>query len=344
MATTVTDLRVTEIRADHSAEQLDGLLTVQRAVDAELDPDDPPIPAQELRADLFQPPARRRKRVWLATVDGEPVGSAVTAQELDGVNDATVELEVLVAREWRRHGVGSALARAALPAIADAGGTSVLGWSWWPAADPFCEMLGMTSRQVERCSRLRLADLDLDQQRRWRDAAPARASGYRLVGWAGVCPDERAEALADALASMVDAPLDEIDFDPQRLTGPQVQDRERGWDRAGYDTVTTLALAPDGTAAGASQLLVSRLRPMVGEQADTGVVAAHRGHALGRWLKSENLRRAIEHQPGMAVVQTYNAESNPYMLAINVDMGFRPYHSFTTWQGPVAAALAAVTE
>jgi mycothiol synthase len=341
VGTTATDLGVTEIGAEHTAEQLDGLLAVQQVLEAELDPDDPPVPAQELRADLFQPAPRHRKRVWLATVGREPVGSAVTDQVLDGVNDAA-ELAVLVRREWRRRGIGSAIARAALPTIAEAGASSVIGWPWWPDAAAFCELLGMTDRQVERCSRLRLADLDPEQQRRWRDEAPARSAGYRLVGWAGVCPDERADALADALASMVDAPMDEVDFAPQPLLGREVQERERAWDDAGYDTVTTLALAPDGSAAGASQLLVSRLRPTVAEQGDTGVVAAHRGHSLGRWLKSENLRRAVEHQPGVEVVQTYNAESNPYMLAINVDMGFGPYHSFTTWQGSVANALAAL--
>jgi hypothetical protein len=122
-----------------------------------------------------------------------------------------------------------------------------------------------------------------------------------------------------------------------------VQERDRAWDRAGFDSVSTLALAPNGTAAGASQILVSRLRPPVAHQEDTGVVAAHRGHALGRWLKSENLRLALEHNPDVEVVQTFNAESNPHMLAINVDMGFRPYRSYAVWQGSLADALAAVT-
>ena len=153
-----------------------------------------------------------------------------------------------------------------------------------------------------------------------------------------MCPDEWAERLADALAAMVDAPLDDIDWDPQVLTARPGPGPRAGWDGEGFDIVTTLALAPDGSAAGASQLLASRLRPYVGRQGDTGVVAAHRGHGLGRWLKAENLRRALAHQPGIAVIETYNAESNPHMLAINVEMGFRPHRVFSTWQGPVADA------
>ena len=57
-------------------------------------------------------------------------------------------------------------------------------------------------------------------------------------------------------------------------------------------------------------------------------------------MKAENLRRALAHQPGIAVIETYNAESNPHMLAINVEMGFRPHRAFSTWQGPVSAAAA----
>jgi GNAT superfamily N-acetyltransferase len=338
---TVTEPHVAEVTAADATE-LNGLLAVWRAVDAEVDPDDPPIPAQELQADLFAAPTHHRKRVWLATAAGEAAGLAVVEQQLDGVNDSTLDLQVLVPPTRRRVGVGRALAAVALPAVVEAGGTSLLGWPLVPAGAAFCRSLGMTHRQDDRCSRLRLADIDDEQQRRWRDDAPARAVGYRLAGWVGVCPDEWAEALAAALAAMADEPLDDIEWDPQVLTPAQVQDRERSWDAQGYDVVSTLVLAPDGSAAGASQLLASRLRPMVGAQADTGVLAAHRGHALGRWLKSENLRLAREHQPDLAVVQTFNAESNPHMLAINVEMGFRPHHTFSTYQGSVAEALAAV--
>ena len=110
----------------------------------------------------------------------------------------------------------------------------------------------------------------------------------------------------------------------------------------GYDPVTTLALAPDGSPAGMTQLLVSRHRPEVGQQDDTGVLPAHRGHALGRWLKAANLRLARRHEPALAVVETYNAESNPWMLAINVAMGFRPHVTYRWFQGSVVGARAAL--
>lgn len=323
---------------DGDSRSLEALLAVWRAVDAVIEPDDPPMPGEELRGFLFRPPALKRHCVWLATRDGDPAGLAYTEQELDGVNDATIEVYAIVDPRHRRRGVARALLRAALPRVVATGGTSLLGWAVDEGGTALCRSLGMTLRTEERCSRVCVADIDPAQQQRWAAEAPARAAGYRLVGWVGMCPDEWAQPLADALASMVDAPLDELEWDLQVLTADQVRDRLRAADREGFDVVTTLALAPDGSAAGVTQLMASRLRPSVGRQGDTGVVEAHRGHGLGRWLKAENLRRALAHQPGIDVIETYNAESNPYMLAINVDMGFRPHRTYGTWQGPVAAA------
>jgi GNAT superfamily N-acetyltransferase len=270
------------------------------------------------------------------------VGAAVSQQELDGVNDAVAELDAITDPAWRRRGVATALVRAALPVLAADGVSSLLGWTPTEAGAAFCAALGMTHRSDDRCSRLRVADVDARQQQRWIDDGAVSAPGYRLEGWVGVVGDEWIEPLAEALGAMVDEPLDEIDWRPQAFTPARVRERELSWDRMGYDTVTSLALAPDGTGAGASQILVSRLRPPIGAQADTGVVAQHRGHRLGRWLKAANLRRALEHQPALELLETYNAESNPYMLAINVDMGFRPHRVYGTYQGGITAATTAL--
>ena len=328
--------------ADGDEPEMDDLLAVWQGVDRVLEPDDPPMPRQELQAFLFATPPLQRHRIWLARLAGEAAGLAYTEQALDGVNEAVVEVYAIVDPDLRRRGVGAALVRTALPAAVADGGTSLLGWAADDAGRGLCSALGLTFRSEDRCSRVQVADIDPDRQRRWIDEAPARAAGYRLVGWIGPCPDEWAEPHAAALASMVDAPLDDIDWDPQALTAAQVQDRERGFDGEGFDVVTTLALAPDGSAAGVTQLMASRLRPYVGRQGDTGVLEAHRGHGLGRWLKAENLRRALAHQPAIGVIETYNAESNPHMLAINVEMGFRPHRVYSTWQGPIATAAAAL--
>ena len=320
----------------------DDVVTVPQAIDLELDPSDPPTPRGELAGRWFAPAPDRRMHVWLATMDGTAVGAAVSEQELDGVNDAVAALDAMTDPAWRQRGVATELVHAALPVLAADGVTSLVGWTPTEAGAAFCAALGMTHRSDERCSRLRVADVDARQQQRWIDDGAVSAPGYRLEGWVGVVGDEWIEPLAEALAAMVDKPLDEVDWQPQALTPARVRERERSWGRMGYDTVTSLALAPDGTGAGASQILVSRLRPPIGVQADTGAVAHHRGHRLGRWLKAANLRRAREHQPALEMLETYNAESNPYMLAINVDMGYCPHRVYGSYQGGIAAARTAL--
>jgi GNAT superfamily N-acetyltransferase len=320
----------------------DGAVAVCQAIDLEFDPGDPPTPRGELAGRWFAPAPNRRMHVWLVTIDGTAVGAAVSQQELDGVNDAVAELDAMTVAAARRRGVATALVRAALPVLAADGVSSLLGWTPTDAGASFCAALGMTHRSDDRCSRLRVEDVDAHQQQRWIDDAAISAAGYRLEGWVGVVGDDWLEPLAQALWAMVDAPLDDIDWQPQADTPARVRERELSWDRMGYDTVTSVALAPDGTGAGASQILVSRLRPPIGVQADTGVVAQHRGHRLGRWLKAANLRRALEHQPALELLETYNAESNPYMLAINVDMGYRPHRVYGTYQGGITAATTAL--
>ena len=334
------DVRVVEVTG--TGPDFDALVAVWQASERLVNPGDPPPLAADLEAQLFASPPEFRYRAWLATRAGEAAGGALYEQEIDGANDGEVELYAMTLPAHRRTGVAWALAGPGLDALAEAGARSVLGWTHDETGAAFCRALGMTHRQDERCSRLLVADVDEAQQRAWIDDAPARAAGYRLVGWSGVTPDEWAAPVATALDSMVDAPLDDLDWDPQPVSGAQQQRREAWWLRRGYEAVTTLALAPDGSPAGISQLLVSPDRPEIGAQSDTGVLAAHRGHALGRWLKAENLRRAREREPRLAVVETYNAESNPHMLAINVAMGFRPHIVHGTYQGALGSARAAL--
>src|ERR671911_454497 len=225
----------------------EGVLAVCQTIDLELDPGDPPTPPGELAGRWFAPAPDRRMHVWLATIDGTAVGAAVSDQELDGVNDAVAELDAMTDPAWRQRGVATELVHAALPVLAADGVTSLLGWTPTEAGAAFCAALGMTHRSDDRCSRLRVADVDARQQQRWIDDGAVSGPGYRLEGWVGVVGDEWIEPLAEALAAMVDKPLDEVDWQPQALTPARVRERERSWGRMGYDTVTSLALAPDGT-------------------------------------------------------------------------------------------------
>lgn len=70
------------------------------------------------------------------------------------------------------------------------------------------------------------------------------------------------------------------------------------------------------------------------------MLAEHRGHGLGRWLKAENLREALAAEPRLAAVETFNAESNRWMLALNV--GFAPHVAYEAWQAAIDDVREAV--
>jgi RimJ/RimL family protein N-acetyltransferase len=64
-------------------------------------------------------------------------------------------------------------------------------------------------------------------------------------------------------------------------------------------------------------------RPELADQQDTAVLAAHRGHGLGAWMKAANLQWLTADRPLVKRVQTSNAAENEHMLRVNDQVGFR---------------------
>jgi mycothiol synthase len=321
----------------------EALSALRDAVDAEVNPHDPPNVPTAVAAEHFGRPADRPARTWLVWHGGEPAGWALAELSEGGPNAHLAEVELEVRPALRGLGLGRALVGAVATALLADGRTSVIGWCRDDRGSAFAERLGLTHRQDERCSRLVMDELDDAQQAGWLDAPKARAAGYRLVGWdESGCPEELVDAYRWALEGMDDAPLDGIEWTPEHLERHQLRDREAVRRNRGHLARTTLALAPDDSPAGITELRVHRDRLAVAEQGDTAVLPAHRGHGLGRWLKAENLRAARAAWPGLAVVETYNAETNPWMLDINVAMGFQPHVRYRAHQGPTAGVLAAL--
>lgn len=328
--------------------QLEEWRTVRNATEAaELNPDDPPATVDELHHLLTGRTTERYVRGWLARLDGEPVGEAVFEFETNDENRHIASSEWIAVRTaFRRQGVADALLRTVLSTIVDEGITTLLVWAHErepDAASAWLDRLGLVPAMAERCSRLRIADLDESLVDRWLRQGRSRTDGYRIVQFEDRCPDELMPAYLTAVASMDDMPTDELEWQVAPVDEALIRSREQHWASAGTKVARTLALAPDGSGAGFSELFVNGFRPSLADQGDTGVVPAHRGHGLGRWLKAENLRLAQRLSPTFATVETYNAQSNPWMLDINVAMGFRPHLVWRGFQGDAATALARLT-
>src|SRR5690606_10178627 len=147
-------------------------------------------PRSELAAELFSPTPHHAARSWLATGRGGPVGAACLRRQLDRGRHGTARRQGLVGPPPPRRGGRRPLRAAALDEGDGRPTRSIVAWPMDEAGAAFCAALGLTARQQDVCSRLRIADLDPAQQRAWIDEAPARAAGYRLVGWVGEVPDE----------------------------------------------------------------------------------------------------------------------------------------------------------
>jgi mycothiol synthase len=324
-------LPVSEDRVDLLA----AYAAVHAATDQEVNPDDPPAPVDELATELFRPTPLHRRLAWVATIDGEPAGQLRVALE-GAPNEHRAEVEWLaVVPGHRRRGVADALLRTALadPAVAERSSLTF----WVPvladgAGIAVAERCGASMVLAERCSRLRVADAPWDLLDDWVAQGRSRTDGYRLVQWVGPIADEHVGLLAAVRRAMEDQPTGDLDRTVPTLDDDAIREFDASAVAQGLVPVLSVAVAADGDPAGYSALFLNGHRPTLGWQGDTGVLADHRGHGLGRWLKAENLRQGLTAEPRLATIETYNAESNPWMLDINVTMGFAPHVAYQAWQ------------
>ncbi|MDN5668746.1 MAG: hypothetical protein L0G87_10155 [Renibacterium salmoninarum] len=145
---------------------------------------------------------------------------------------------------------------------------------------------------------------------------------YELRSWQDHCPEELAAAFAELRSMMsTDAPQGEAKMDEQVWDAARVRRIEAF--RAGQGAsvqVTAARHRGTGELVGYTELSWHPGRPVSALQSDTLVVRAHRGHGLGIWIKTANLRAACQRWPSVERIYTGNAEENAPMLRINQAM------------------------
>ena len=254
---------------------------------------------------------------YLATVDGTPVGDAfVFYSERDNTHLAWLWLAILP--EHRRRGYGTVLFEHVVAEVRALGRTSV-GTDGWESerALGFAARHGLEKKSQAIMRRQHLVELEPGQLQQLYDEARRRRG--RLRAGADHRPHARRAGRGDGRAGRRD----------QRRPDRRPRHRGRGvLRRSGWPPTRRPPLArgsrlyrlvarhkETGELGGHTVIAVEEQRPEIGDQHDTAVAQAHRGHRLGLLLKAGMLLWLAEAEPQLATVDTWNAESNDHMIA-----------------------------
>ncbi len=261
---------------------------------------------------------------FLATVDGKAVGFAsYYTSKWDNFHLAWTGVAVHPAH--RRQGHGSAMLDAMVERARSEGRTTI-GIDAWDAPGPlaFAARHGLEQKSVGLLRRQFLAELDRDLLARLFDEALPYAAAYELVRLAGASPEQEIESLAEMAASINDAPTDDLDVEDEVFNGQRIREYEQAQLARGHRLYRVAARHREtGAWAGQTVVAVDGAEPHLGDQHDTSVVRAHRGHRLGLLLKLDMLRWLAEAEPQVREIDTWNAESNDHMIDVNEALGYR---------------------
>ena len=326
-------LRVVELTSSDQVALRDGF-HLRRLVQEHDLPGDMPHSWQSFasRPDWAYPGSDESMRVFYE-------GSAAVAwcglylQQNDNLDVAQMEIDVHP--DHRGRGIGRHVLERLTPELRSAGRTRFLfecalggpGERFLRAVRARCVVADTERRLVVRNVVAGHHDAMLDEARR-------ASADYDLVSWVGATPENLLEDAAVLHARMsTDPPLDDLSWEPETYDAARVVARDRMMAAHGMRVYAAAVRHREtGTAVGITTLVVFSDVPGFGDQWETIVLPEHRGHRLGALLKVANLRQAVQHEPDLEAVHTWNADSNAPMLAVNVAMGFTSLREWGEWE------------
>jgi GNAT superfamily N-acetyltransferase len=294
---------------------------------------------EEVRVGLRGPTTFRRMELYIAYDGDTPVGAGdVVFPQQDNLTLA--QTDFAVPPEFRRRGVGSALFAYVRERAKAHGRTSVYaaldlqpGTEQTAPGAAFLTKHGLTLRNTEIRRQLKLP-IPADKLDALTAKAAEKSSGYRILTWTDPCPDEYAEQYARLKGLLsTEAPLGDVEFEQEKWDVERLRQGEARSKAQGRLVYTTVAVAPDGTLAAHTQAGVRGGDADRAFQWDTLVVPEHRGHRLGLAVKAANMRAVQAAHPGANRIDTWNAEQNGPMVAVNIDLGFEIIEIAQEWQG-----------
>jgi GNAT superfamily N-acetyltransferase len=282
----------------------------------------------ELARVLREPTGDMQTDAWCAFDGDRMVGAGVVELSLlDNLDKAFVF--PVVEPELRGRGIGGFVLDGLLDQVRRQERPQVLGATAVPYAERdssallrFAQRHGFEVANVEVVRSLLLPQPDGLLAGLSRETAGFHED-YTLESYVDELPERHLESYCHLLNQLaLDAPTGDIDFEAERLTPDIERERLARAKRMGRTTYVTLAVK-DGEAVAHSDLYVLPTQS-VAHQLGTLVRRDHRGHRLGTAVKVANLAALVQARPDVTEVHTQNAESNAWMVDINVRLGFEP--------------------
>src|SRR3954471_6523257 len=259
-------------------------------------------------------PPRAHRRYWAAEDGGRLVGWATAAIE-DQSAECPGFLQVSVAPESRKAGLGSALFERCEAHLAHVGVATVMSFT---TSEEAPQRLA-TAHGFRHTSTTRISGVDP------RTVEPGTAPpGVALRPLSGLEPRKVYELDAQA---MLDVPgeiaMDNVEFE---------QWLEDYWRDPDTDLDASVAAVIDHTPVAFSHLRIDAGGRAITEM--TGTLRDYRGRGLAQLVKSATLVNAAKR--GVELVFTENDETNGSMLRVNEKLGYRPIGSTLRWSRYVA--------
>jgi GNAT superfamily N-acetyltransferase len=304
-----------------TAQALADLHNAAAAIDA---PHLDPLPAEHVRLRLRHGDDDRPLPYLFVAVDdrGKILGSAELELPMwDNLHVASIDLETHP--DVRGQDVEDQVYAAALEKVQSLGRSLVIGGAWVGShREAFWHRHGYSIAARDAQRRLVMAELDWPRLDALHEESVAASTGYEIVTLPTPAPPESVAGLLELQKAMNDSPIDDLDIDDDAWSEERLRGYERASTARGFRVHRLVARRlADGELGGHTLLVVERQRPHLGFQEDTAVARGHRGHRLGLRLKIEMLRRVAELQPQIKRIDTWNAESNTHMLAVNDALG-----------------------
>ena len=317
---------------------------LRQRLGTERTPEDPPTPLaiieQQLRA---SPPGYWRATVVARDANGALAGYGFTGRNLKDAENAHVRwCDIGVLPEHRRRGLGRALF-AGVVARCEGQGENIMFISVTndrvPGGEALARSIGAKPGLPMKLNQLDLRNVDRTTVHEWARLDPP---GYRLERVDDTVPARLVQPYIEAANGINDMPRGDIAFNDWKLDEAQIRQREGYFKQVGRNWWLIVAVDEStGKGAGFTEVEFDPREPHAIEQQGTAVVAAHRGHRLGLWMKAVMLERILDELPKSRFIRTGNANVNEQMLAINTQLGFRQAWQETLWQIPIAEARKA---